>query len=82
MTDGDREEEMMGINSIKGSLQGTSLAVQWLELHASNAGGSGSIPGGEAKIPHELKPQNQQNIKGPLQHKIQVVLSQMSISLH
>ena len=24
---------------------GTSLAVQWLRLHASNAGGVGSIPG-------------------------------------
>ena len=25
--------------------QGTSLAVQWLRLHAPNAGGLGSIPG-------------------------------------
>ena len=49
VTDGDREEEMMGINSIKGSLQGTSLAVQWLGLHASNAGGSGSVPGGKLR---------------------------------
>ncbi|KAB0357984.1 hypothetical protein FD755_001928 [Muntiacus reevesi] len=24
---------------------GTSLAVQWLKLHASTAGGTGSIPG-------------------------------------
>ena len=24
---------------------GTSLVVQWLRLHASNAGGTGSIPG-------------------------------------
>jgi len=64
VTDGDRKEETLGIKSIKGSLHGTSLAAQWLGLHASNAGGSGSIPGGEAKIPHALKPQNQQNIKG------------------
>ena len=49
MTDGDREEEMMGRNSVKGSLQGTSLAVQWLGLHASNAGGSGSIPDGKLR---------------------------------
>ena len=29
---------------------GTSLAVQWLRLHASPAGGTGSIPGQETKI--------------------------------
>ena len=32
--------------------QGTSLAVQWLGLHASTAGGVGSIPGQGTKIPH------------------------------
>ena len=31
-------------SEIKGSA-GTSLAVQWLGLHAPNAGGLGSIPG-------------------------------------
>ena len=31
---------------------GTSLAVQWLRLHASNAGGMSSIPGQGTKIPH------------------------------
>ena len=31
---------------------GTSLAVQWLRLHASTAGGKGSIPGRRTKIPH------------------------------
>ena len=31
---------------------GTSLAVQGLRLHASNAGGTGSIPGQGTKIPH------------------------------
>ena len=31
---------------------GTSLAVQWLRLHASNAGGEGSTPGQGTKIPH------------------------------
>ena len=30
---------------------GTSLAVQWLRLHASIAGGVGSIPGHGTKIP-------------------------------
>ena len=29
----------------KGQRLGTSLAVQWLRLCASNAGGTGSIPG-------------------------------------
>ena len=31
---------------------GTSLVVQWLGLHASNAGDMGSIPGWETKMPH------------------------------
>ena len=30
----------------------TSLVVQWLRLHASTAGGTGSIPGQGTKIPH------------------------------
>ena len=32
--------------------QGTSLAVQWLRVHAHNAGAVGSIPGQGTKIPH------------------------------
>ena len=32
--------------------RGTSLAVQWLRLWASNSGEVGSIPGWETKIPH------------------------------
>ena len=32
-------------------LLGTSLAVQWLRLHASTAGGTGSIPSWGTKIP-------------------------------
>ena len=39
----------------------TSLAVQWLTL-PFNAGGAGSIPGWGAKIPHALRPKNQ-NVK-------------------
>ena len=31
---------------------GTSLAVQWLRLHASAAGGAGSAPGQDTKISH------------------------------
>ena len=34
--------------------QGTSLAVQWLRLCASTAGGMGSIPGQGTKIPHAV----------------------------
>ena len=33
---------------------GSSLAVQWLRLHVSNAAGVGSIPGQGTKIPHTV----------------------------
>ena len=33
---------------------GTSLAVQWLRLHASKAGGTGLTPGQGTKIPHSM----------------------------
>ena len=33
---------------------GTSLEIQWLRLHASTAGGAGSIPGQGTKIPHAM----------------------------
>ena len=32
--------------------QGTSLAIQWLRLHASTVEGTSSIPGQETKILH------------------------------
>ena len=35
--------------------RGTSLVAQWLRLHASIAGGMGSIPGRGAKIPRAAK---------------------------
>ena len=34
--------------------EGTSLAVQWLRLCASTAGGAGLIPTRETKIPHAM----------------------------
>ena len=34
---------------------GTSLAVQWLRLHAPNAGRAGSIVGRRTKIPHAMR---------------------------
>ena len=35
---------------------GTSLLVQWLRLHALNAGGTGSVSGRGTKIPHASWP--------------------------
>ena len=34
---------------------GNSLVVHWLVLCASTAGGTGSIPGWETKIPHATR---------------------------
>ena len=34
---------------------GTTLAVQWLRLHAPTAGGMGSIPGWGTKVPHAIQ---------------------------
>ena len=39
----------------------TSLAVQWLRLRASTAGGVGTIPGQGTKIPHAAKTNKQTN---------------------
>ena len=41
-------------HELKVSSPGTSPAVQWLRLHASTAGGVGSIPGQGTKIPHAV----------------------------
>ena len=40
----------------KEQLAGTPLVVQWLRLHASNAGDTGSILGRGTKIPHAAWP--------------------------
>ena len=40
------------LSDYKMSMTGTSLAVQWLRLCPSTAGGPGSISGGGTKIPH------------------------------
>ena len=42
----------LSLPSYQRVLPGTSLAVQWLRLHASTAEGEGSIPGWGTKIPH------------------------------
>ena len=41
---------------IKTHRSGTSLAAQWLRLHASSAGSISSIPGRGTKIPHAVQP--------------------------
>ena len=39
---------------LKLGILGTSLVVQWLRLHASNAGGMGLTPGRGTKITHAV----------------------------
>ena len=47
----------------------TSLAVQWLRLHASTAGGMGSISGQGTKIPHAPR----------FSHKILIINHKMQV---
>ena len=47
-----------GQTTYKSGTVGTSLAVQWLRLQASDAGGGGSIPGGGTNIPHTARQKN------------------------
>ena len=42
---------------------GNSLAVQWLGLRASTAGGMGLIPGLGINIPHATRPKNKNKNK-------------------
>ena len=46
----------IGIQFLFKGLSWTSLAVQWLRLPASTAGGTGSIPGRGTKILHATQP--------------------------
>ena len=57
-----------GIQFFKKSPIGTSLAVQWLRLRASNAGGEDSIPCWGTKIPHAMRhaPSTPAKIKSPI----------------
>ena len=43
---------MSMLSAFKKYSSGTSLAVQWLALRASSAGGAGLIPGWGTRIPH------------------------------
>ena len=60
--------------NVKATIIGTSLTVQWLRLHASTAGGMGSIPGRRTKILHttqfsqEIKKINKQNKTATTKH--------------
>lgn len=48
-------EHTFGVEETVG---GNSLVVQWLRLHASNAGAVGLIPGQRTKISHALQPKH------------------------
>ena len=45
LTDEETKDQRSKIICLKLSYSGTSLVVQWVRLHAPNAGGLGSIPG-------------------------------------
>ena len=49
-----KEKRCSSTNSDLDASIGTSLAVQWLRLCTSTAGGSGSIPGWGTRIPHAV----------------------------
>ena len=55
---------------------GTSLAILWLRLHASNAGGMGSIPGRRNKIPqatqHKKKKQKRKKRRCQMKEYMQL----------
>ena len=51
---------------VKMQVPGTSLAVQWLRLCASTAGGVGSFPRPGTKIPHaKTKTKTKMQVPGP-----------------
>ena len=60
---GRRAEEKESM--IKAAYIGNSLAVQWLGLHASTAGGTGSIPGRGTNIPHAMRHSQKKPPKNP-----------------
>ena len=58
---GTKIPQVMQCGQIKNK-RGISLVIQWLKLHASNAGGMGLIPGWGTKIWHAVR-QNQNKNK-------------------
>ena len=57
----------------KETILGASLTVQWLRLHTSTAGGTGSIPGWGMKIPHAAQPKKKRK-KKIFQNKMQTLV--------
>ena len=49
--------------------QGTSLAIQWLRLHASAARGMGSASSQGPKIPQAVWPKNKERMKAKVSGK-------------
>ncbi|XP_066889217.1 transducin-like enhancer protein 2 isoform X6 [Kogia breviceps] len=58
--------------------KGTSLAVQWLGLHAPMAGGTGSIPGQGTKIPTPKKKKHQQQVLQAVERAKQVTVGELN----
>ena len=58
-----------GCSQIK-SVQRASLAVQWLRLRTSSAGGAGSSPGQRTKIPHAAQCSQKNNCQCITQHTV------------
>ena len=54
-----------------GKIRDTSLVVQWLRLHASNAGGAGLIPGWGTKILHAVW-HSQKQKRGKIENKARI----------
>ena len=49
-----KENQKNGFKGVQERMSGTSLAIQWLKICASNAGYVGLIPGG-TKIPYTVQ---------------------------
>ena len=49
-----KENQRNGFKGVQERMSGTSLAIQWLKICASNAGYVGSIPAG-TKIPYAVQ---------------------------
>ena len=56
MTAGEKEEKHLILTKMKRNNLGTTLAVQWLRLCTSTAGGAGSNPSRVTEIPHAVRP--------------------------
>ena len=62
---------------MRSGITGTSLGVQWLRLHTSNAEGTSSIPGQRTKILHAEHSSARNNKTVKNQGKLEVVKQEM-----